>query len=67
MGLSFFALNYPSRGRGRDSKDCFPTGASFFDFNYPTPGVDNRKKDRRRAVLLVVCQWELWYNTLDTL
>ena len=27
-------------------------GPSFFDFNYPSPGVDNRKKNRRRAVLL---------------
>ena len=39
-GASFFALNYPwpvgadeiniPRCRGRDSKDCFPTGLSFF-------------------------------------
>ncbi len=42
-------------------------GPFFFDFNYPTPWVDNRKKNRPPAVLLVVCQWELWYNTLDTL
>ena len=45
MGLSFFALNYPSRCRGRDSKCCVPTGPFFFAFNYPTPGVDNRKKE----------------------
>ena len=37
LGLSFFVLNYPSRCRGRDSKDCFSAGAFFFDFNYPTP------------------------------
>ncbi len=33
----------------------------------PPPGKATAKKNRRRAVLLVVCQWELWYNTLDTL
>ena len=28
-------------------------GGFFFDFNYPTLGVDNRKKNRRTAVLFL--------------
>mgnify|MGYP000805647715 CR=1 FL=1 len=37
----FFALNYPTPWRGRNSKDCFPTGPFFFTLNQPEPvGAD---------------------------
>ncbi len=40
-GPFFFALNYSSRCRGRNSKCCVPTGAFFFTLNYPWPvGAD---------------------------
>ena len=49
-GASFFALNYPSRWRGRYSKCCFPTGLSFFVFNYLWPvGADKINIPRCRG------------------
>ena len=56
-----FGGTFPSRGRleGLPSREGFGVFAS--------RGKTTAKKNRRAAVLLVVCQWELWYNTLDTL
>ena len=49
-GPFFFALNYPSRCRGRNSKDCFPLGLSFFALNQPAPvGADEINIPRCRG------------------